>query len=510
MEKKNIINVYTTSNGAELNISAPSTKQVISATNNRAQYFAEQAKKYRDEAKLHRDNAKYYADQNSDVSFEYIDSVRASLEDKISTKQNVGDYALKEDLPTNLSQLENDTEYVNKAELNSSIDEVRLPSMENAEGKFLATDGENEYWTGINSFQLFDTKWSDRILSYEESKGWALQGTYVYKEAIAGSRYGYPDFYAKCLEEMEAGVDETITKGGITKTIRKNPNGHRFYDIADKDLADAFLADVGACWWYGVDAENERILLPRNEWFEQATSNVNKVNNHSKAGLPNVTGTFNIDVNSNEYYSSTTWTGAFSGEQAGTQGASGDGVTSTKITFDASKSNSIYGRSTTVQPTAVKKLLYICVGNTTNYEGVTEVVNQGMELLEQVNQGVESRLDVNITNITTEGKKTIIAWGLPDYSNGIEVRFTSGGLNYTVPDNGFLTVQMLLVTNALGEIKVNGITVLRGKSGSSSYFGQLNGQIMVRKGDVITSVNAYAPTDTGVNFAIFYPLKGAN
>ena len=75
MDKKNIVHVYTTSNGAELNISAPSVKQVISATNNRAQYFAEQAKKYRDEAKLHRDNAKYYAEQNSDITFEYINAL---------------------------------------------------------------------------------------------------------------------------------------------------------------------------------------------------------------------------------------------------------------------------------------------------------------------------------------------------------------------------------------------------------------------------------------------------
>ena len=88
MNDKNKIKVYTTSNGAELNISAPFTKQVISATNNRAQYFAELAQKYRDEAKLHRDNAQYYAEQNSNVTFEYINNVKASLEDKINTKQN--------------------------------------------------------------------------------------------------------------------------------------------------------------------------------------------------------------------------------------------------------------------------------------------------------------------------------------------------------------------------------------------------------------------------------------
>ena len=42
----------------------------------------------------------------------------------------------------------------------------------------------------------------------------------------------------------------------------------------------------------------------------------------------------------------------------------------------------------TVQPNAVKKLLYICVGNTVSYEGITEVVNQGMDILAQVNEGI--------------------------------------------------------------------------------------------------------------------------
>ncbi len=53
------------------------------------------------------------------------------------------------------------------------------------------------------AFNLFDTMLKDHVLTYEETYGWALQGTYVYKEAVAGSRYGYPDFYNKCVEEFE-------------------------------------------------------------------------------------------------------------------------------------------------------------------------------------------------------------------------------------------------------------------------------------------------------------------
>ena len=149
MENKNIIKVYTSSAGAELMISAPATKQVVSATNNRAQYFAEQAKKYRDEAKAHRDNAKFYAEQNSDVTLEHINLLRENLENLISTKQDSGDYALREDLPSKVSELENDSEYVNEEELSQAIEEVTLPEQRGFKNCVLMTDGQNESWVDL-------------------------------------------------------------------------------------------------------------------------------------------------------------------------------------------------------------------------------------------------------------------------------------------------------------------------------------------------------------------------
>lgn len=107
-------------------------------------------------------------------------------------------------------------------------------------------------------------------------------------------------------------------------------------------------------------------------------------------------------------------------------------------------------------------------------------------------------------------KAQIIDWGMPDYTKGINITFTSSGLNYTAPANGFLSVQETIVNNTLGEIKVNNVIVLRGNSGSNNYLGQLNGQIIVQKGDVITSTNVQTPTGTQYNWATFYPMKGAN
>ena len=50
----------------------------------------------------------------------------------------------------------------------------------------------------------------DKILSYEESQGLALQGTYVYKTAITGERYGYPDFYEQYVGYYKNSSNVTI------------------------------------------------------------------------------------------------------------------------------------------------------------------------------------------------------------------------------------------------------------------------------------------------------------
>ena len=220
---------------------------------------------------------------------------------------------------------------------------------------------------GGSGFNLFDTKTSDHILDGDELKGWALQGTYVYKNAIAGSRDGYPDFYNKVIEEYnEATLTETVN--GVT--VKVNSNGHKFYDIADKTIIDELFNNTGLAWFYGIDTENERVFLPRNAWFEQMTADTLEVGDSVEAGLPNITGLLKIAIN--EYSVSGAFTASAGG---GKDSANGDDSQSTNFNFDASLSNPIYGNSDTVQTNAVKKLLYICVGNTNVETAVTEVVD---------------------------------------------------------------------------------------------------------------------------------------
>lgn len=221
-----------------------------------------------------------------------------------------------------------------------------------------------EKGVGGAGLQMFDTILKDHILTYEESKGLAPQGTYVYKEAIAGSRYGYPDFYAKCLEEYSEAISTETVNDVIVKV---HSNGHKFYDIADKEAIDNFFNAMGTAWFYGVDTENECVFLPRNIYFDQVTNNISEVGNSVSAGLPNITATA---TGTGGWGSAS---GAFTISNTGHRGTGTDSSPRT-LSFDASLSSPIYGNSDTVQPNAVKKLLYICVGNTEASTAVTDVV----------------------------------------------------------------------------------------------------------------------------------------
>lgn len=357
---------------------------------------------------------------------------------------------------------------------------------------------------------LFDVVTKDHILTFEESAGLGLQGTYVYKTAVPGSRYGYPDFYAKCVEEMTAATDEAFTQPVLTsngtmggnnfavacssyyannddynawrafdgvidvqtdlwacangsdnafldfynpqalkvtsltvlnrysgtvgairtgniqacndgsswQTIKtfsndvttantswtidlsdnenyycyyrincltfdggycginqltinafilgkRNSNGHIFYDIAQKSLADSYYEKTGACWMYGVDTTNERIFLPRTTRF-QYTSDVSKVGKYQEAGLPNITGRAGDNLKNAE--------GAFY-TIADDQGYPASNGSTNSTGFDASLSNSIYGNSDTVTPSATNQLLYIVVGNTEVESAATDITD---------------------------------------------------------------------------------------------------------------------------------------
>ena len=335
--------------------------------------------------------------------------------------------------------------------------------------------------SGGFGYNLFDTILKDHILTYKETKGLALQGTYVYKEALAGSRYGYPDFYNKVVEEFnEATATETVN--GVT--VKVHSNGHKFYNIADKTAIDNYFNSMGSAWFYGVDTENERVFLPRNNWFEQATLNESEVGQSVEAGLPNIEGSIvaasslNSDTGSGAFKFNTNLdAGLYSGGNHGNN---------LRTSFSASNSNPIYSNSDTVQPKSVKKLLYICVGNTTNYEGVTDVVNQGMDILEQVAQ----KVNIDGTNLNTEGKSLISSLAMPS-GKFISLTLGASGTKYTAPANGYVCLSKVAgISNAYITIKAAGMEIIQ--NASTQY----------------DTCAGFAPVGEGTTYTVSYTATG--
>ena len=353
---------------------------------------------------------------------------------------------------------------------------------------------EVEFSGGGTGLQMFDTILKDHILTYEESKGLALQGTYVYKEALAGSRYGYPDFYAKCLEEYNE-TTSTETVNGVE--VKVNSNGHKFYDIANKDAIDSFFNTMGSAWFYGVDTENERVFLPRKKLYYgiNSTAPVSVYGNGLAIGLTDGTKNYGLE-GGNGYLTSTTPRYGYNVGTAFTGTDMGNVVMG--LTTDSSKSG-ITGRADT--STLLKQdstnYLYICVGNTTNYESMTEVVNQGMEILEQVAQ----KVNVDGTNLTAEGKRLISSYAMPS-SRYIDLTVGASGAEYSAPADGFVFC-IRNSTQEFGTIILQNLTTGIGVS----HQNILNGNnaycyLPVRKNDIFQWRSA--TSGTFLTFRFYY------
>ena len=197
-----------------------------------------------------------------------IDTLRqTSVDEILDTKQN----SLNELEDKRVSS--NESIITTKEESIEEINTTTADLIDQARKWAVGTSDENEqgsakFWAETaqlsSSNALFDTKVSDHVLEGPDAYGWALQGTYVYKDAVLGAHLGYPTFYEKCIEEKESATIKSVTLGSNTVTMYINNNGHQFYDISDKEVIDTWYNTYGIADYYGIDIENKCVFLPRN------------------------------------------------------------------------------------------------------------------------------------------------------------------------------------------------------------------------------------------------------
>ena len=154
-------------------------------------------------------------------------------------------------------------------------------------------------------------------------------------------------------------TDKTLSVEGApadAKAVGDAMKGVISADAVKTLIADALAEDHAKIkFWVSEDPTSPAALFG-GTWEEIASDRVlmGASRNHAagttvKAGLPNITGSFVANV----HYMSHEVSGAFTaGDRITSTGANNGDANVYKFSLDASKSNAVYGRSSTVQPAA--------------------------------------------------------------------------------------------------------------------------------------------------------------
>ena len=181
------------------------------------------------------------------------------------------------------------------------------------------------------------------------------------------------------------------------------------------------MSQYSQCGYFGLDTTTKTVRLPKIKAFIQNAESVSEIGEAENAGLPNITGNWSgWNIMSIEG-------GNFSG--AFQSNWSANGVVATEmhnagvwdnLNVDASRSNSIYGNSTTVTPDNVKYRYFIYIKNEFKEISSPQLI-EGRRELDRIN-----KITISIPQIPT-----------PTAGN------TTTFLDYTAPDNGIIIIHTL-------------------------------------------------------------------
>lgn len=278
---------------------------------------------------------------------------------------------------------------------------------------------------------------------------------------------------------------QTDTIGEITITYYEADDGHKICLPDQESNIVALYEKTGVAWYYILDTENKQFKLPRTKFG--FTGLRDSVGGYVEPGLPNIEGDSGIITTTGVP------TGAFSRDGAKAKTWNTDSSnTYAGTTFDASRSNSIYGASDTVQPAATQMYLYFYVGN---FE--QSAVEQTAGITAETLNG---KLDLDVGNVPKTTKETIVGWGMPDYTAGVSI----SGTTFTAPCDCFIAfyVGASVQNGGGGSINVDGVVIDSLSTTSCTVAGFKHA--WVAKGSVVELARG-----AGGNTANYYPLKGA-
>ena len=151
------------------------------------------------------------------------------------------------------------------------------------------------------------------------------------------------------------------------------------------------VTTYGVCGKFVYDSVNNTVRLPKITGIIEGTTDLTALGDLVQAGLPNITGSFASAF-------STTGTGCVStptiyNAPSKTRNASGDEKQNSISYIDASRSSSIYGNSSTVQPQTIKVLYYIVIANSTKTDIEVDI--------DEIATDLNGKADTDLSNVPT-------------------------------------------------------------------------------------------------------------
>lgn len=201
---------------------------------------------------------------------------------------------------------------------------------------------------------------------------------------------GYSSWLRETGSDLPSKRTDTI--GNTTITYYLADDGHKICLPDQESNLRAVMQATGVAWYYILDTENKQFKLPRTKYG--FTGLRDSVGGYVAPGLPNITGTLGEDQQARNP-GNMVGDGVFQslGQMNGKDSDGSSATRSWGVSFDASRSSSIYGNSDTVQPPATQMYLYFYVGNF----GQTAVEQTAGVTTETLN----GKADIDLGNLPT-------------------------------------------------------------------------------------------------------------
>jgi hypothetical protein len=239
--------------------------------------------------------------------------------------------------------------------------------------------------------------------------------------------------------------------------------------------------DNGFCPFYSSGDGSTNFRVPRFAPYQQIAIASGNAGTYHQAGIPNITGRSDLGG----IYSSLSFSGAIAtvhneGGATGATHVNAGGGQRVKLTFNASNSNSIYGRSDTVQPESHEWVMCVVAYGVATNVGAVNIQN----VMSAVNA-----VQASITEV--EGKITKFA--APAYASGSKIKANT---TVTIQSDGFLRYFIMLAGTGGKEqyITINGTKLTI----SADNYSSDRDILPVMKGDKVNS---------SADECMFYPAR---